>query len=675
MFDYEYRELHRFVSALLEQRGARITEKTPDWFAVSLAGGGEGRYTYTPAAADEAQGIYLLAPGSRALKALFEQCSRLGTGMQLQAPFQPGYAKGLVAAFFRSRQAPCPADPLYGEPGPAICTPLCPRRDLCHHHVAGGKVKAISLGPAERRLLWQFTFRIEAGNSLRRLTEVVSLAVDDSGQIVPPIDPNRLQPVDGAAPDLTAYETALEQARAWLEGQVLPVRAALVEQQSRRRLTERLQALAYQRQLEEREAVADQETGAKPARRRREPNPRQQLEQQYAIDVHVTLLNGAWLAVEEAEATVAFTGGATATVRVRPAWDQVDQPQCPGCGKPFHTGRVTADGRYTCPDCHLACAECGYTASLASDAAFVRCAACGAALCRSCAPKGRLCAGCSGAGRTQPGLAAADRQFLMQAAQWRRLADGLVEEGRRHSRVEPGRLKLRELTPLLIDRLPPNLLEEWAHLFWEGSGRRVRTLNQRGDTGLDLAVTPLAGSGQPADTGMLVALRRSVKPAKIGLRAVQEAAALREQHGLETALLATTSYFSHAALAEAERLRVTLWDRDELGRRLAEPAPQAPTFLRASQRFTQIMLLADALVEQPGDRLKLREKVEVEFDGPQGYVRGREAGRLWSIRPEHSGLVKEVIERGGQCRIRVRRTRGGDVWLDARLEWVQAQVL
>jgi restriction system protein len=142
-------------------------------------------------------------------------------------------------------------------------------------------------------------------------------------------------------------------------------------------------------------------------------------------------------------------------------------------------------------------------------------------------------------------------------------------------RVELGRLSRAGIGD--IDRMPGQVFEKYLEAVFKGKGYSVTRTHYRGDFGGDLVVS----SG-----GALTVVQTKRWKRRVGVKAVQEAAAARGYYGCDRAMVITNSYFTGQARELAGKNHIELWDRrrllDELLKRCHSEGTEADVSIAAS---------------------------------------------------------------------------------------------
>jgi HJR/Mrr/RecB family endonuclease len=111
-----------------------------------------------------------------------------------------------------------------------------------------------------------------------------------------------------------------------------------------------------------------------------------------------------------------------------------------------------------------------------------------------------------------------------------------------------------------IDQLKGTDFEELISNLFKKNGYMVTKTSASGDNGVDLVVKKKTN----AKIVESIAIQCKRYKAKVGISAVQEVFTGKHVYRCKSAMVITTSQFSNQAIKTAEKLKVTLWDRQIL---------------------------------------------------------------------------------------------------------------
>lgn len=106
-----------------------------------------------------------------------------------------------------------------------------------------------------------------------------------------------------------------------------------------------------------------------------------------------------------------------------------------------------------------------------------------------------------------------------------------------------------------IDRMPGQAFEQYLEAVFKGKGYSVARTPYRGDFGGDLIVS---------SSGARTVIQAKRWKRRVGVKAVQEAAAARGYYGCARAMVITNSHFTSQARELAGKNHIELWDRRRL---------------------------------------------------------------------------------------------------------------
>ncbi|MEO7002544.1 MAG: hypothetical protein ABI068_12070 [Ktedonobacterales bacterium] len=400
-------ELLRFARDTLNAQGARVRVEEDDLVIATLPAGGSARYTTTLARARAEDATVLLAEGSAALTALFDEAAQHTRLLALD--LGDGGDPVAIALAGVAQLAPhcgrCVG--LGGSPARlhATDTPhcaACPLRDgriVLRREPAGPAAPSTSLQATVTRR-WvaesiELTWRVGSSDRQGRHDEWLRIAVDPAtGRGLASLTLEQSTGAQAGAlnpPDSATLRTGQTQAQSLL-APALDAASVFLQQRT---------ADAYQRR------IADVTIQHERLRREQPDQAREitaTLERElasigevYAIEVEARL-EGACL-IRSTMAEVALTSSsssgqdqqAVASLTVDVGRGVVLAPTCIVCGKPTQVAIVCPNGDTLCGDCAQVCASCGRVrcqhcaeATPATTATLTACATCGELTCAAC---------------------------------------------------------------------------------------------------------------------------------------------------------------------------------------------------------------------------------------------------------------------------------------------------
>lgn len=132
-----------------------------------------------------------------------------------------------------------------------------------------------------------------------------------------------------------------------------------------------------------------------------------------------------------------------------------------------------------------------------------------------------------------------------------------------------------------IDRMSGSEFEAFLNKLFKSLGYRSTNLKDTGDFGADLLIRV---------DGRKIAVQAKRYSKNVSLSAVQEIVAAKAYYESDEAAVATNSYFTRSAQELAQVNGVTLWDRDDLSRMMADARVQNTDFpfLRILRRLSAL---------------------------------------------------------------------------------------
>lgn len=382
-FAYETTPLHGFLVNYFTQLGANVVDLQETYFEVVTKDGAKRRFTYSSAVAAENENIELLAPGSRALKRIFDEAATRGSAAVLLFKQSQDQVEDFVAQKWQNTSRCCDKCPQYGECNYDKCCPICPARHDCHHLIVGSRLHKVLINDQKLKPFFQFTFLVEILNPVRKQDELFHVLVDpEDGKTFEPLTPEiietNLYHDKGQLPlSLQLYDLALTHAYAWVDSKIQG-NLAFLRQQTMRSVSEKAAALQHRLKMESEEGKSPE--GA----HQRFEQGLKQLQKQYQINVEVTLLSVLVIYIPEYQLEIELENGSIIPVLLNPATNRVAHPICHECGKEVLEGWSCVNGHYVCKECADRCVSCGAIFCVSCSESQARCAICGDLVCADC---------------------------------------------------------------------------------------------------------------------------------------------------------------------------------------------------------------------------------------------------------------------------------------------------